>query len=128
MLTNRRKSEQPASTHRKWSHKRFVGRPGEAYTVVGKCGLIREIRLSGHLARALENVRLTEPGTIVDRNIKYRQHYDLTGGVYFSSIFGKTSKSVLGWSTGAHGLRHGYAQDRMSELLDLVLHVRKERV
>ena len=119
LLTIRRKSEQPASTHRKWSNQRFSGRNGEAYTVVGKGGLIREIRLSRHLARELESVRLTEPRTIVDRNIKYRQHYSLTGGVYFSSIFGKTSKSVLGWSTGAHGLRHGYAQDRMSELLEL---------
>ena len=119
MLTIRRKSEQPASTHRKWSHNRFAGRPGEAYTVVGKGGLIREIGLPDHLARALENFRLIEPRTIVDRNIKYRQHYDLTGGVYFSSIFGKTSKAVLGWSTEAHGLRHGYAQDRMSELMEL---------
>ena len=71
------------------------------------------------LVSALENVWLTEPRTVVDRNIKYRQYYDLTGGVYFSFIFGKTSKAVLGWSTGAHGLRHGYAQDRMSELLEL---------
>ena len=119
LLTIRRKSEQPASTHRKWSHKRFAGRSGTAYTVVGKGGLVREIRLPGHLAQALEDVRFAEPRTIVDRNIKYRQHYDLAGGVYFSFIFGKTSKSVLGWSTGAHGLRHGYAQDRMSELLEL---------
>ena len=119
LLTIHRKSEQPTSTHRKWSDRRFAGRNGEAYTVIGKGGLIREIRLSGHLAQALEDVRLAEPRTVVDRNIKYRQHYNLTGGVYFSFIFGKTSKAVLGWSTGAHGLRHGYAQDRMSELLDL---------
>ena len=119
LLTIRRKSEQPASTHRKLSNRRFAGRNGEAYTVIGKGGLIREIRLPGHLARALEDVRLAEPKTVQDRNIKYRQHYDLTGGVYFSFIFGKTSKAVLWWSTGAHGLRHGYAQDRMSELLDL---------
>lgn len=118
LLTIRRKSEQPASTHRKWSNNRFAGRCGAAYTVVGKGGLVREIRLPGHLAQALEDVRLAEPKTVVDRNIKYQQHYDLTGGVYFSFIFGKTSKAVLGWSTGAHGLRHGYAQDRMSELLD----------
>ena len=119
LLTIRRKSEQPASTHRKWSNKQFAGRSGEAYSVVGKGGLIREIRLPSHLARALKNVRLAEPRFIVDRNIKYRQHYDLTGGVYFLFIFGETSKAVLGWSTGAHGLRHGYAQDRMTELLQL---------
>ena len=119
LLTIRPKSEQPASTHRKWSNKRFSGRSGEAYTVVGKGGLIREIRLSGQLAKELERTRLSEPRIVVDRGIKYSQHYNLSGGVYFSFIFGKTSKEVLGWSTGAHGLRHGYAQDRMSELLDL---------
>ena len=95
------------------------GRSGEAYTVVGKGGLVREIRLSGQLAKELERTRLSEPRIVVDRGIKYRQHYNLSGGVYFSFIFGKTSKEVLGWSTGAHGLRHGYAQDRMSELLEL---------
>ena len=26
------------------------------------------------------------------------------------------SERALGWSTGAHGLRHSYAQERMAEL------------
>ena len=119
LLTIRPKFEQPVSTHRKWSNKRFSGRSGESYTVVGKGGLIREIRLSSHLAKALEGSRFNEPRVVVDRGIKYHQHYDLSGGVCFSFIFGKTSNAVLGWSTGTHGLRHGYAQDRMSELLEL---------
>ena len=80
-----------------------------------------------YLAHALEDVRLDEPRTIVDRGIRYRQHYEIAGGVYFSMAFGKTSKTVLGWSTGAHGLRHGYAQDRMNELLELGF-TREERM
>ena len=119
LLTIRRASDQPASTHRKWSQRRFAGRSGAAYTVVGKGGLIREIMLPWYLVHALEGVRLDEPRTIVDRGIRYRQHYDLVGGVYFSMAFGKTSKTVLGFSNGAHGLRHGYAQDRMNELQKL---------
>jgi len=51
----------------------------------------------------------------MDKNIKYRQHCDLTGGVNISLIFGKTSTAVLGWSTGRMG---GYAQDRQSKLLE----------
>ena len=97
----------------------FREEAGAAYTVVGKGGLVREVRLSGQLAKELERTRLSEPRIVVDRGIKYRQHYNLSGCVYFSFIFGKTSKEVLGWSTGAHGLRHGYAQDRMTELLEL---------
>ena len=80
------------------------GRSGEAYTVVvGKGGLVREIRLSGQLAKEPERTRLSEPRIVVDRGIKYSQHYNLSGGVYFSFIFGKTSKEVLGWSTGHTG-------------------------
>ena len=75
--------------------------------------------LANWLAKELERTRLSEPRIVVDKGIKYSQHYNLSGGVYFSFIFGKSSKEVLGWSTGAHGLRHGYAQDRMSELLEL---------
>ena len=116
LFTIRPIQEQPVSNHRKWSNDRFSGRDGEAYTVVGKGGLIREIRLPVHLAIELENVRLAQPRKIRDRNIIYSQHYDLSGGMYFSHIFGKTSKELLGWSLGAHGLRHGYAQDRMLEL------------
>ena len=75
--------------------------------------------LPKHLAHALESVRLLKPKTVQDRGINYRQYYDLAGGVYFSLSFSKASRAVLGWSTGAHGLRHGYAQDRMSELLKI---------
>ena len=37
-------------------------------------------------------------------------------GKSFSAAFTRASNQVLGWSGGAHGLRHTYAQERMSEL------------
>ena len=119
LLTIQPKQDQPVSSHRNWSNNRFSGRDGKAYTVVGKGGLIREIRIPTPLAIELEKVRFTEPRKTIDRNIIYYQHYDVSGGMYFSHVFSKTSKAVLGWSVGAHGLRHGYAQDRMSELLQI---------
>ena len=33
-----------------------------------------------------------------------------------SSSVTNAAERVLGWSTGAHGLRHSYAQERMYEL------------
>ena len=46
----------------------------------------------------------------------YTQHYDLGGGHAWSQSVSAASQLELGWSTGAHGLRHGYAQDRVGEL------------
>ena len=34
----------------------------------------------------------------------------------WSKAFGAASARALGWSHGAHGLRHSYAQERMAEL------------
>lgn len=56
------------------------------------------------------------PREITDRGITYTQHYDLGGGNAWSHAFGRASTRVLGYSTGAHGLRHGYAQARLNEL------------
>lgn len=116
LLTLRRKEEQAASHHREWSAQRFLGREGEIYTVVGKGGLIREVLLPFDLARQLENHRLQNPLTVQDRKIHYRQYYAIGGGKAWSSSFSAASKRALGWSHGAHGLRHTYAQWRMEEL------------
>ena len=37
---------------------------------------------------------------------------DIAGRTSFS----KAAKRVLGWSEGAHGVRHAFAQERMDEL------------
>jgi len=116
LLTIRPASERQASGHREWSNERFTGREGERYTVEGKGGLIREVILSKELAVQLEATRLTEPRQVTDRGINYIQHYDIGGGRAWSQSFSAASQRELGYSNGAHGLRHSYAQERMEEL------------
>ncbi len=116
LLTLRSKTERPASAHRIWANNRFVGREGEIYTVVGKGGLIREVLIPTILAAQLESKRLTTPMIVEDRGIKYNQYYDISGGKNWSNSFSAASNRSLGWSHGAHGLRHTYAQHRMDEL------------
>jgi integrase len=116
LLTIRPVSEQKASTHREWSTERFTGREGERYTVEGKGGLVREVMLSKDLAARLEATRLVELRPAVDRGVNYTQYYDIGGGRAWSQSFSAASQRELGFSTGAHGLRHSYAQERMEEL------------
>lgn len=87
-----------------------------AYTVTGKGGLSREIRLSDNLSRQLEDTRLNEPRDIIDRGIHHKQYYNIGGGHNWSSSYSSASNRALGWSKGAHGLRHSFAQERMSEV------------
>lgn len=116
LLTIRPASERQASTHREWNAERFSGRAGERYTVEGKGGLVREVLLSRELAARLEARRLDEPRHVTDRGVNYTQHYDLAGGRAWSQSFSAASQRELGFSNGAHGLRHSYAQERMDEL------------
>ena len=116
LLTIRPASEQQASIHREWSTDRFIGREGERYTVAGKGGLVREVLLSNELSLRLETKRLVDPRLVVDRGVNYTQHYDLAGGRAWSQSFSAASQRELGFSNGAHGLRHTYAQERISDL------------
>lgn len=116
LLTLRRSDEATAAAHRRWSPHRFAGRDGARYVVTGKGGLRREVLVPRGLAGRLEDRRHCETLTIRDRGIVYRQHYDLGGGNAWSKSFGEASARALGWSYGAHGLRHSYAQERMAEL------------
>ncbi|MQT33609.1 site-specific integrase [Pseudomonas sp. FSL R10-0071] len=94
---------------------KFVGIRDETigYTVYGKGGLTREVRIPIPLAKRLEATRLAEPIRTTDRGVHYQQHYRLGGGQPWSKSFGAASKAALGWSKGAHGLRHCYAQERL---------------
>lgn len=116
LLTLRVAEERHASTHRQWSPDRFIGRTGVLYTVEGKGGLVREIILTKQLASRLEKKRFTEPRQVTDRGINYTQRYDVSGGQSWSQSFSAASKRELGFSNGAHGLRHSYVQNRMKEL------------
>lgn len=115
LLTLRRIEERNPSDRPARAEK-FTGREGERYTVKGKGGLVREVLIPSHLAKQLESKRLDSPQKVTDRNIHYAQHYAINGGNKWSSSFSKASERALGWSSGAHGLRHSYAQERMHEL------------
>ena len=117
LLTLRPAAEQAASTHRTWTDTRFTGREEHMrYSVVGKGGLARDVALPRDLAERLEARRLDEPAPVTDRRVRYTQHYDLGGGKNWSQSFSAASQRELEWSSGAHGLRHAYAQERMEEL------------
>lgn len=96
---------------------KFAGRENHTiYVVNGKGGLIREVSIPNELAERLEAVRLDEPRTFRDRKIVYQQRYAIGGGHALSQAFSAASKTVLGYSTGIHGVRHSYAQQRHYEL------------
>jgi integrase len=117
LLTLRPAHQRPADTHREYRKDRFSHRENtRLYTVEGKGGLCREIAIDNALAAKLEERRLEKPQQIYDRHIGYQQHYDIGGGKSWSDSFSKASSRELGWSNGAHGLRHAYAQQRMNTL------------
>ena len=95
---------------------KFAEREGVRYTVDGKGGLVREVLIPHELSERLEALRLETPQRVTDRGIFYHSHYDIGGGQRWSNSFSAAADRALGWSTGAHGLRHSYAQDRMIEL------------
>jgi integrase len=111
-------SERPAD-ERPALESKFEGREGVIYTVEGKGGLCREVMLPKDLADRLEARRFDEPKQATDRGVHYEQRYDIGAGKQFTDSFSKASDRALDWSTGAHGLRHSYAQERMDELQSL---------
>jgi len=120
LLTLRRTYEgKPASEYRQWSQKRFKGRSeGVRYLVTGKGGLVREVMISQPLAVELEARRLDVPVLVKDRGVNgIAKHYDISGGHTWAKSFSRTSISTFKRSTGAHGLRHSYAQERVNQLI-----------
>ena len=115
LLTLARPAEQPPDV-RPARPEKFDGRPGVDYTVVGKGGLVRLVRIPDDLAARLEERRLDEAVRVTDREIHYLSRYDVGGGEAWSRSFSRASMNALGWSRGAHGVRHSYAQERMAEL------------
>ena len=88
----------------------------KCYTVIGKGGLIREVRIPSQLAERLELRKLDALRNVSDRGINYTTNYDIAAGHRFSDSFSKASDRALGYSNGAHGLRHSYAQNRYEQL------------
>lgn len=111
-------AEQGISRGRDWRREQFEGMPaGRIYTVVGKGGLVRPVKIPNHLAEELETFRVNRSITKTDRGIFYQSFYRLCGGQLLSQIFSVASKKQMGWSRGLHGLRHSYAQNRMRTLM-----------
>jgi len=108
--------EERAPDNRPADPTKWRGREGELYTVRGKGGLVREVLLPHALAERLETLRLPEPERLTDRGIHHLCHYSVGGGQPWSNSFGAAARRVLGWSEGAHGVRHSYAQARIREL------------
>lgn len=113
------RSEERSPDKRPALRSKGAGREGQLYTVQGKGGLIRHVLIPNDLVVELEKRRFNYPVTVRDRRIKYLQRYDIGAGKRWSDSFSKASKRALFFSTGAHGLRHSYAQERMSELIAL---------
>lgn len=116
LLTLRRADEQNSSQHRIWRPDMHHSREGQLYVVTGKGGLRRAVMVPNALAERLEARRLEQGRVVTDRGIRYEARYDIGGGQAWSSSFSSASQRVLGWSTGAHGCRHSYAQARMDDL------------
>lgn len=119
LFTIRRADEMEITHTRVWHKDRFVGMEGTRYIVKGKGGLIREVILSNETAQKLESYRLDEPIERKDRGVNYQSYYDIGAGNAFSSSFSDSSNRSLGFSNGAHGLRHQYAQNRLNEIKQL---------
>lgn len=115
LLTLRLAAERPAD-ERPAAEQKFSGRDGQRYTVEGKGGLCREVLIPHSLAERLEAQRQDSPPVVTDRGIHYQPQYCINGGQRWSASFSAAAVRALGWSSGAHGLRHSYAQERLNEL------------
>jgi integrase len=117
-------SNERFSSNRNWDEKRFWGRKHYiAFIVHGKGGLHREVRAEPELAERLMALRRLSPISVSNRHARLVSHFDLIGGHDFSIQFTRLSNDALGFSHGAHGLRHSYAQLRLHELLCLGLSI-----
>jgi len=109
-------SERPQDL-REWRDDLGAGRPDTvAYTVEGKGGLTREVHLPVDTAERLESYRRPEPVTHVDRGVEHESRYAIGCGQAWSQSYSAASDRALGWSEGAHGVRHSFAQDRLETL------------
>lgn len=117
LATLKRIDESEKTTKRKWSPDRFIGIESYSlYLVKGKGGLVREVAVPNELANLLERRRLANPVTVQDRGVNYEACYDIATGKALSQSFSRASKKELNWSTGLHGTRHSYAQNRLFKL------------
>lgn len=122
LVTLRRIDEGQKATRRTWSSDRFIGIESyNLYLVKGKGGLVREVAVPNQLVTLIERRRLADPVTVQDRGVNYQAFYDLATGKALSQAFSRASKKELNWSTGLHGTRHSYAQNRLFKLTNMCI-------
>lgn len=103
---------------RDWHLERFAGRASDvALSVCGKGGLKREVRISPQLFSQLQIYKRDYPIKANHCGAYLISYFDLLGGNPFCNQFSKTSRKLLGFSNGAHGLRYAFAQRRLLELI-----------
>jgi integrase len=118
LYTIRPIDEQPRSEGRSWRNDLFIHRDRfAAYSVWGKGGLRRMVAVSWPLAQQLEVLRLGQPRMIKDREVDRTVYYDVIDGQSFSSLFSNSARRSLGFTMGAHCLRHRWAKHRFALLL-----------
>lgn len=107
---------------RDWHPHLFFGRQSDTtYSVWGKGGLCRTVKVSVTTAAEIDKKFRSMPILKKNRKANLTSHFDLLGGQEFSKQFGTLSQKVLGFSYGSHGLRHSFAQLRRNALLCLGL-------
>jgi integrase len=120
-ITLRERFGAEPSSHRRWSADMFKGRSDYViFIVTGKGGLRREVAISIPLALELRRYKRPEPVTVRDRGVNHISYFDIGGGQALSSSFSRASELVLGYSNGLHGLRHSFAQNRLTQLLSIL--------
>jgi len=100
---------------------RFVGREDWVkVTFIGKGGHEYESRIRPETAADMERYRLAQDRMFTNRGLNkdnpIPQRYNLPAGKNLSDLFTNASTRALGFSNGAHGVRHTFAQDRVAEL------------
>jgi integrase len=120
LITIGEESEAQPSGHRRWRSDMFKGRTNIRFMVVaGKGGLRRRVAVDERLYQELQKFRRPRPERILDRGIWYQSYFHIGGGQSFSQSFSDASMRALRMSKGGHGLRHGFAQRRVQELMAL---------
>ena len=94
-----------------WIKIKYQGKGGHEYLST----------ISPNTVYVLETYRLKTPREFRERGQAHaicQQYYALPVGQHLSRVFTQAAYNALGWSHGAHGLRHTYAQTRLKECLD----------
>lgn len=108
---------QPPSERRKWRKDLFCHRENfSQFTVHGKGGLIRRVAIDDALIDEINRHRGPHACTRLDRGIYRTSAFKLAGGQSFSQSFSKASQAAIGYSLGAHCLRHIWAKNRFFDL------------